>query len=150
MCNITIKTTKEFFFGGAKKGIIKMCITEKLDKPEDEKYYLKIVDSCVKEREELRPKVDETGAVIGTETIIEEDVLGSIERYLTFTYAELNAIAKALNLNIKYFENITDFINELFRQGFLFVTVNECKAGILGEKGKGRYQTTAPDWVIVR
>lgn len=150
MCNISIKTKTEFFFGGAKVGKIKMCITQILNHPKDEKYYLTIVDSCVSDYTEEVPNVDENNNVIGTKTLTKEHLLGEVERHLEFSYKELNNLATALKLDRKKFKSETEFINEMFRQGLYAVTVQECQAGLLGEPGKGRYQTTAADWIIVR
>ena len=150
MCNISIKTKKEFFFGGAKKDKIKMCITQITNIPSEDKYHLTIVDSCVNDYIEEIPEVDENNVIIGSKKVVKENVLGKIERNLEFTYNELNHLSSALKLDRSKFDNETDFINELFRQGLYAVTVNECKAGLLGEKNKGRYQTTATDWEIVR
>lgn len=150
MSNITIKTKKEFFFGGAKKDKIKMCITKTVNIPAEEKYYLTIVDSCVSDYKEEFPEVDADNNVIGVKTINRERVLGFIEREISLTYGELNELAQNLKLDRSKIANETEFINETIRQGLYAITVNECKAGLLGEKGKGRYQTTATDWEIVR
>ena len=150
MCNISVKTKEEFFFGGAKTGKIKMCIEKIVNVPKEERYYLTIVDRCVKEREALYPQTDETDAVVGTQTILEEEVLVAIERDLSFSYQELNALSQLLKLDKSKFKNETDYINEMFRQGLYAVTTQECQNGLLGEAGKGRYQTTAIDWEIVR
>lgn len=150
MCNISVKTKENFFFGGAKVGKIKMSITQITNIPSEDKYHLTIVDSCVNDYTEEIPEVDDNNEVIGSKKVVKENVLGKIERNLEFTYDELNRLSSALKLDRKKFNSETDFINEMFRQGLYIVTVQECQAGLLGEAGKGRYQTTAKDWEIVR
>ena len=45
-------------------------------------------------------------------------------------------------------QELLDSINELFRQGLLITTQQECQKGISGE-GKGMYFSEIQDWIIV-
>ena len=57
-------------------------------------------------------------------------------------------LGKILQLKDSDFPSLTDYINELFRQGLLITTQQECQKGISGE-GKGMYFSEAQDWIIV-
>ena len=129
---ISVKTNKEFFFGGAKIGFIKMTIDSITNLPKERKYNLVITDSCYKEVSERQPFAQEDGSVEMRDVVIQR---------------EIGSIVKS---DKSQFESDTDYINELFRQGLYVVTIQECKQGLLGVKGKGRYQTEAADWSIVR
>ena len=147
---ISVKTNKEFFFGGAKIGFIKMTIDSITNLPKERKYNLVITDSCYKEVSERQPFAQEDGSVEMRDVIIQREIGSIVREDLSFGYEQLNALAQVLKIDKSQFESETDYINELFRQGLYVVTIQECKQGLLGVKGKGRYHTEAAYWSIVR
>ena len=85
--------------------------------------------------------------------IVEEEkevvkVLGTNFRYKSYTYQELSQLGQTLNLDASNFPSLIDYINELFKQGLLVTTQQECQEGISGE-GKGMYFSEAQDWAII-
>ena len=113
---------------------------------------MRIVDSSNKIEEQtiLVPVIGENDQVTQEEKIIQvEKVLESKEpRFKTMTYDELNELAQYLDIELEQ-ENSVSKYEELFRQGLLFITQQECINGISGEEGKGMYFTEASDWEIV-
>ena len=144
---IAIKSTKKLQFPPASIGYVTMEIDLIQNKPNDEVYELRIIDTCT-------DVVIEKTFVPNIQGEIEEQekevvkVLGTNIRSKSYTYQELSQLGQILNLNISNFPSLTDYINELFRQGLLITTQQECQKGISGE-GKGMYFSEAQDWIIV-
>ena len=116
---ISVKTNKEFFFGGAKIGFIKMTIDSITNLPKERKYNLVITDSCYKEVSERQPFAQEDGSVEMRDVIIQREIGSIVREDLSFGYEQLNALAQVLKIDKSQFESETDYINELFRQGLL-------------------------------
>ena len=117
------------------------------NKPKEEVYELRIVDTCTDVVLEKTPVFNIQGEVEEEEKEVVK-VLGTNIRSKSYTYQELSQLGQILNLNISNFPSLTDYINELFRQGLLITTQQECQKGISGE-GKGMYFSEAQDWIIV-
>ena len=144
---IAIKSTKKLQFPPASIGYVTMEIDLIQNKPNDEVYELRIIDTCT-------DVVIEKTFVPNIQGEIEEQekevvkILGTNIRSKSYTYQELSQLGQILNLNISNFPSLTDYINELFRQGLLITTQQECQKGISGE-GRGMYFSEAQDWIIV-
>lgn len=144
---IAIQSNKKLMFPPASAGYVTMEIDLIQNKPKEELYELRIIDTCT-------DSVIEKIAVPNIQGEIEEQsaevlkVLGTNIRSKNYTYEELSQLGKILQLNVLDFSSLTDYINELFRQGLLITTQQECQKGISGE-GKGMYFSEAQDWIIV-
>ena len=144
---IAIKSTKKLQFPPASIGYVTMEIDLIQNKPNDEVYELRIIDTCT-------DVVIEKTFVPNIQGEIEEQekevvkILGTNIRSKSYTYQELSQLGQILNLNISNFPSLTDYINELFRQGLLITTQQECQKGISGE-GRGMYFSEIQDWIIV-
>ena len=144
---IAIQSTKKLQFPPASVGFVTMEIDLIQNKPKEELYELRIIDTCT-------DSVIEKIAVPNIQGEIEEQsaevlkVLGTNIRSKSYTYEELSQLGQILKLNVSNFPSLTDYINELFRQGLLITTQQECQKGISGE-GKGMYFSEAQDWIIV-
>ena len=144
---IAIKSTKKLQFPPASIGYVTMEIDLIQNKPNDEVYELRIIDTCT-------DVVIEKTFVPNIQGEIEEQekevvkILGTNIRSKSYTYQELSQLGQILNLNISNFPSLTDYINELFRQELLITTQQECQKGISGE-GRGMYFSEIQDWIIV-
>lgn len=147
---IAIRTKTKKQFPPASVGFIEMEIDLIQNNPVEESYGLRIKDSCIDIVEETIQETNEEMEGITERKIQKEVVLQSHYRPIkVYTYNELNWLSKALNLNKDDFENESQYINELFRQGLLLTTQKECRDGISGE-GLGMYFTRAEEWEILR
>lgn len=145
MSKIAIKSNKDLMFPPSYRGIVTTEIDLIQNKPAHEVYELRIIDTCTKQVEEeienFNPETQQTE----TKTVTITKVLGTpVTRLKSYKYAELGQLSAVLNLNTEDFETQTDYINELFRQGLLITTQQECEAG------SGMYFSEASDWEIVR
>ena len=144
---IAIQSNKKLQFTPASIGYVTMEIDLIQNKPNDEVYELRIIDTCT-------DVVIEKTFVPNIQGEIEEQekevvkILGTNIRSKSYTYQELSQLGQILNLNISNFPSLTDYINELFRQGLLITTQQECQKGISGE-GRGMYFSEIQDWIIV-
>ena len=144
---IAIQSNKKLQFPPASIGYVTMEIDLIQNKPNDEVYELRIIDTCT-------DVVIEKTFVPNIQGEIEEQekevvkILGTNIRSKSYTYQELSQLGQILNLNISNFPSLTDYINELFRQGLLITTQQECQKGISGE-GRGMYFSEIQDWIIV-
>lgn len=142
---IAIKSNKNLMFPPNHRGIVIMEIDLIQNKPSEEVYELRIIDKCIQEVEET---YEETDPITGqteekTRTVIKQ--LGTEQiRPRKYHYNFLNQLSQELHLNIEDFSSYTEYINELFRQGLLIITKQECL------NGKGMYFSEAQDWEIVR
>ncbi|MDY3433471.1 hypothetical protein PG615_07310, partial [Riemerella anatipestifer] len=115
------------------------------NKPTENKYELRIIDTCTKEVEEEVNEVEPITQETITKKIMVIKRLGTpVTRIKVYTYEELEQLSKLLRLNLEDFESYTDYINELFRKGLLIITQKEC------QEGKGMYFSESQDWEIVR
>lgn len=132
---VEIRTNKEVFF---KNGL--GVVTIKLDMPiirfEGEEYELRLIDSCTK-----------TTVVDGKEVIKKVGV--DEIRTKRYSYDYIQAVASSLSINISKDTLVRD-IEELFREGLLKLTQQECINGVSGVENKGIYYSEAQDWEIVR
>ena len=144
---IAIQSNKKLQFPPASVGFIKMEIDLVQNKPKEEVYELRIVDTCTDVVLEKTPVFNIQGEVEEEEKEVVK-VLGTNVRSKIYTYQELSQLGQILKLNVSDFPSLTDYINELFKQGLLITTQQECQKGISGE-GKGMYFSEAQDWIIV-
>ncbi|WP_018676104.1 hypothetical protein [Riemerella columbina] len=146
MSKIAIKSNKDLMFPPMHRGVVTMEIDLIQNKPKEELYELRIIDTCtinVEETKEVKNPI--SGEVESTEIVNVKKVLGTpVTRLKSYTYEDLGQLSAVLNLNHEDFETQTDYINELFRQGLLITTQQECEAG------KGMYFSETKDWEIVR
>lgn len=140
---IAIQSNKKLQFPPASVGIVKMEIDLIQNKPSEEVYELRIVDTCFEIVNEEKEILETEGIV--TKVIPVKKILGTNTRLKKYTYAELKELGKLLNINFQENTLIIENINELFAQGLLLVTQSECQQGISGE-GKGMYFSEAQDW----
>ena len=117
------------------------------NKPKEEVYELRIVDTCFDNVQEEIDVLNQEGELVKEVRDIVK-VFGTNVRFKTYTYQELRQLGQTLNLDTSNFPSSIDYINELFKQGLLFITQQECQEGISGE-GKGMYFSEAQDWVII-
>ena len=117
------------------------------NKPKEEVYELRIVDTCTDVVVEKTPILNIQGEIEEEEKEVVK-VLGTNVRSKIYTYQELSQLGQILKLNVSNFPSLTDYINELFKQGLLITTQQECQKGISGE-GKGMYFSEVQDWIIV-
>lgn len=129
------------------KGTVTMRIDLIQNKPEEEIYEMRIIDTCTKEVEEdFEVSVEVDGEIqtqIQTQLIIKQ-IGQQIVRFKTMTYAELDTFSLSLNIDMSDKTKLRENINELFRQGLLLITQKECL------EGQGNYFSQAQDWEIVR
>ena len=127
------------------KGTVTMRIDLIQNKPEEEIYEMRIIDTCTQEvEEEIEVPVGDEGEVENqTRTFIKQ--LGQqVTRFKTITYTELDALSSILNVDMSDKTKIRENINELFRLGLLIITRKECS------EGEGMYFSDSEDWEIVR
>ena len=144
---IAIKSNKKLQFPPTSIGYVVMEIDLIQNKPKEGIYELRIVDRCVEDVLEKVHIVNEQGESEEKDVLIEKTI-ASTTRFKTYTYDEIKELGNALNLNPNDYKSLTDYINDLFRQGLLITTQQECQKGISGE-GKGMYFSEAQDWVII-
>ena len=145
---IAIKSTKKLQFPPASIGYVTMEIDLVQNKPKEEVYELRIVDTCTDVVIEKTPVLNIQGEIEEEEKEVVK-VLGTNVRSKIYTYQELSQLGQILKLNVSDFPSLTDYINELFRQGLLITTQQECQKGISGE-GRGMYFSEAQDWEIIK
>ena len=144
---IAIKSNKKLQFPPASIGYVTMEIDLVQNKPKEEVYELRIVDTCTDVVVEKTPVLNIQGEIAEEEKEVVK-VLGTNVRSKVYTYQELSQLGQILKLNVSDFPSLTDYINELFKQGLLITTQQECQKGISGE-GKGMYFSEVQDWIIV-
>ena len=144
---IAIKSTKKLQFPPASIGYVTMEIDLVQNKPKEEVYELRIVDTCTDVVVEKTPILNIQGEIEEEEKEVVK-VLGTNVRSKIYTYQELSQLGQILKLNVSDFPSLTDYINELFRQGLLITTQQECQKGISGA-GKGMYFSEVQDWIII-
>ena len=145
---IAIKSEKKLLFPPASVGYVTMEIDLIQNKPKEWIYELRIIDTCTDNILEKISVPNEDGTGLEEKEVEVVKTLGTNVRFKTYTYEELDMLGKILQLKDSDFPSLTDYINELFRQGLLITTQQECQKGISGE-GKGMYFSEAQDWIIV-
>lgn len=142
---IAIQSNKKLMFPPASVGFIKMEIDLIQNKPSEELYELRIVDTCFDNVKEKVETLNEKGEIVEEikDTI---KVFGTNVRIKIYPYVQLKQLATQLNVDFSNNTLILENINELFREGLLLTTQLECQQGISGE-GKGMYFSEAQDWV---
>ena len=159
---IVIQSKRKLQFPPASIGYIRMEIDLIQNKPNEQLYILRIVDTCFEMviEKRLKASVQEELSVPPTNTstprgeLTEDDyekvevekVLGTNIRFKTYTYEQLRQLSQMLsNVSFANENAFIDNINEVFREGLLLTTQSECMKGISGE-GKGMYFSEAQDW----
>lgn len=144
---IAIQTKKDVIFKTS-KGKVRMEIDLIQNKPNEKVYELRIIDSVYKNvTENIQKGMDKNDQPILEERTSFKQVDKNEARFKTFKYEEFDALVSAMGVDTSV---SVDAINDVFRQGLLFITQQECQAGITGEPGFGMYFTEAQDWEIVQ
>ena len=144
---IAIQSNKKLQFPPASIGYVTIEIDLIQNKPKEGVYELRILDTCTDVVIEKTPVLNTQGEIVEEEKEVVK-VLGTNFRYKSYTYQELTQLGQILNIDASNFPSSIDYINELFKQGLLVTTQQECQEGISGE-GKGMHFSEAQDWVIV-
>lgn len=146
---IKIKSTRELVFDpiSRKKGFIEVEIILYSRNPRQKTYNLTIEDRLIIPTTMMEPfhipaKYNEDGTIKEEERWEEREIeyfeYESRQRYKTYKDSELDQLIQAMGIE----EPITvSNIDEIFSQGLLFITQQEC------EEGKGIYFSEAKDWV---
>jgi hypothetical protein len=157
---IAIQSNKKLQFPPANVGYVKMEIDLIQNKPIEEVYELRIIDTCFDIVLEKQLKPDYVPQVTTEDpiTLIEPTptdyidvevakVLATTTRLKQYTYSQLKELS--LNLNVDFSDKALTLqnINELFKKGLLLTTQMECQQGISGEN-KGLYFSEIIDWFI--
>lgn len=136
---IAIQSNVKLQFPPASVGFVRIEIDLIQNKPKEEFYELRILDTCFDFVEE-----DVNGVL--TEV---KKILGTAQRFKKYTYADLIALSTALNVDFSDNTKRVESINQIFKNGILAVTQQECLAGISGVSNKGMYFSEAQNWEIV-
>ena len=144
---VAIQSNKKLQFPPASVGFVKMEIDLIQNKPSEELYELRIVDTCFDNVKEEVETLNEKEEVVKS-TIDTVKVLGTNVRLKQYAYTQLKELAIQLNVDFSDNNLTLENINELFREGLLLTTQLECQQGISGE-GKGMYFSEIQDWTII-
>ena len=115
------------------------------NKPSEELYEVRIVDTCFDNVKEKVETLNEKGEIV-EEIKDTVKVFGTNVRIKVYPYAQLKQLATQLNIDFSDNTLTLENINELFREGLLLITQSECQQGI-SAPGKGMYFSEAQDWV---
>ena len=140
---IAIKTKKQINFPPSYTGFVKMEMDLIQNIPSGEQYNLRIIDTCYIE-EEIEVPVFNKGETTLEKQIVQKQLGQQVTRFKVMTYDELDQLAKLLSVDMTDKTKLRENINELFRQGLLFITQQECR------NNQGQYFTKAEDWEIIR
>ncbi|MDV4026820.1 hypothetical protein CMT52_21095 [Elizabethkingia anophelis] len=140
---IAIKTKKQINFPPSYTGFVKMEMDLIQNIPGEQQYNLRIIDTCYIE-EEIEVPVFNEGETTMEKKIVQKQLGQSVTRFKVMTYDELDQLAKLLPVDMTDKTKLRENINELFRQGLLFITQQECR------NNQGQYFTKAEDWEIIR
>ena len=142
---IAIQSNKKLQFPPASVGFIKMEIDLIQNKPSEELYEVRIVDTCFDNVKEEVETINDKGELVKeTKDIVK--VFGTNVRFKQYAYAQLRKLATQLNVDFSDNTLTLENINELFREGLLLTTQLECQQGI-STPGRGMYFSEAQDWV---
>lgn len=154
MNRIIIQSTKKLQFPPRFYGFVSMEIDLIQNKPAENKYEIRIIDSVYEYEEQIIETVENNSEKhqaqqlqTKTETVRLKKILAQETRMRSYTYEELSQLSTLLALDKSQFSTETEYINELFRQGLLITTQKECIEGIAG-KGFGMYFSASTDWII--
>ena len=142
---VAIKSNKKLQFPPASVGFIKMEIDLIQNKPSEELYEVRIVDTCFDNVKEKVETLNEKGEIV-EEIKDTVKVFGTNVRIKVYPYAQLKQLATQLNVDFSDNTLTLENINELFREGLLLITQLECQQGI-STPGRGMYFSEAQDWV---
>ena len=142
---IAIKSNKKLQFPPTSFGYVVMEIDLIQNKPKEGIYELRIVDRCVEDILEKVHIVNEQGESEEKDVLIEKTI-ASTTRFKTYTYDGVKQLSDVLNLNPNDYESLTDYINDLFSEGLLLITKQECLNNLSGD-GTGMYFSKPDDWV---
>lgn len=142
---IAIKSEKKLQFPPASVGFIKMEIDLIQNKPSEELYEVRIVDTCFDNVKEKVETLNEKGEIV-EEIKDTVKVFGTSVRIKVYPYAQLKQLATQFNVDFSDNTLTLENINELFREGLLLITQSECQQGI-STPGRGMYFSEAQDWV---
>ena len=142
---IAIQSNKKLQFPPASVGFIKMEINLIQNKPSEELYELRIIDTCFDNVKEEIETLNEKGEIVKS-TVDTVKVFGTNVRIKVYPYAQLKQLATQLNVDFSDNTLTLENINELFREGLLLTTQLECQQGI-STPGRGMYFSEAQDWV---
>ena len=142
---IAIKSNKKLQFPPASVGYVTMEIDLIQNKPKEEVYELRILDTCFDNVQEEIDVLNQEGELVKEVRDIVK-VFGTNVRFKTYTYAQLKQLATQLNVDFSDNTLTLENINELFREGLLLITQSECQQGI-SAPGKGMYFSEVQDWV---
>ena len=145
---VAIQSNKKLQFPPASVGFIKMEIDLIQNKPSEELYEVRIVDTCFDNVKEKVETLNEKGEIV-EEIKDTVKVFGTNIRIKVYPYAQLKKLATQLNVDFSDNTLILENINELFREGLLLTTQLECQQGI-STPGKGMYFSEAQDWVKLK
>lgn len=145
---IAIKSNKKLQFPPASVGFIKMEINLIQNKPYEELYEVRMVDTCFDNVKEEIETLNEKGEVVKS-TVDTVKVFGTNVRIKVYPYAQLKQLATQLNVDFSDNTLTLENINELFREGLLLTTQLECQQGI-STPGRGMYFSEAQDWEIIK
>jgi|LakMenEpi03Aug12_release.lakeMendotaPanAssembly.Ray.scaffolds.fasta_scaffold00217_20 hypothetical protein len=159
---IAIQSNKKLQFPPANVGYVKMEIDLIQNKPSEEVYELRIIDTCFDKVIEKQLKKDYILQITPEKPINliepkEEDyedvevikILGTNTRLKKYTYAQLKELSIQLNVDFSDNSLTLQNINELFQKGLLIIIQLECQQGISG-KDKGMYFSKIEDWQILK
>lgn len=161
MSKIAIVSKEKLQFPPRFQGYVEMNIDLIQNKPEQEVYELRIIDTCFDWVEETyrEPIItpSETEGEPPTITYSDEEKTKRVKTILAqntrppkiYTYEQLEQLSAFLELDRKKFKSDVEYINELFRQGLFIMTQKECAENLSGE-GLGMYFSRANQWEIVR
>ena len=142
---IAIQSNKKLQFPPASVGFIKMEIDLIQNKPSEELYEVRIVDTCFDNVKEKVETLNEKGEIV-EEIKDTVKVFGTSVRIKVYPYAQLKQLATQFNVDFSDNTLTLENINELFREGLLLITQSECQQGI-STPGRGMYFSEAQDWV---
>ena len=142
---VAIQSNKKLMFPPASVGFIKMEIDLIQNKPSEELYEVRIVDTCFDNVKEKVETLNEKGEIV-EEIKDTVKVFGTNVRIKVYPYAQLKQLATQLNVDFSDNTLTLENINELFREGLLLITQLECQQGI-STPGRGMYFSEAQDWV---
>lgn len=152
MAKIALQSTKALLFPPMYSGTVTMEIDLIQNKPAEEVYELRILDTCTVEAEEDNPEYlalpeeAREGSEIPAKIKLTKQLGETQVRLRRYSYEQIRQLAMALN--VPHGEDGVHWINEVFRQGFLTLTNMECQEA-KQKGGKGIYFSELGDWKIL-
>ena len=146
---IAIQSNKKLQFPPASVGFVRMEIDLIQNKPKEEVYELRIIDTCFDYgfekilKQTYVPQINVEPTEDDYEDVEVEIVLCKNTRFKIYSYEYLRQLSQIIPSSKA--NNEIDRINDLFRKVLLLITQMECSQNISGE-GKGMYFSEATDW----